>query len=276
MAYIKSVGEVLLERIDECVDAASKHFSDAIRPIYLSNHQGIPEHIGSCVLLMVNKAPHLLTAAHVIDYAKEYNLYVAGESSLVKIEGDFLATAKPGGIRADDHFDFAVRRISSQTVSALGNVKYIPEYEQASSMGDPTGHIYLALGYPNSKNRKIKVAEKYVRPQLWKYSSTQKPNQALALKLGIHVDSHYFLGFNKKHSKDVCGNLVDSISPRGISGGALIDLGNLAHPANLNGSTPQGLLTGLLIENHANYSTIVATSLEIILQGLSDKTKSHL
>jgi hypothetical protein len=44
---------------------------------------------------------------------------------------------------------------------------------------------------------------------------------------------HIFIGFDAKHSKDCDGNLVNSIAPRGISGGALVDVGNLGDPSNL-------------------------------------------
>ncbi len=270
MAHIKSIEEVVLERTNECVDAATKKFSGAIRPIYGSNEQGRPDHIGSCVLLMIDNVPVLLTAAHVLDHNVHSTLYVGG-NSLIQIEGDFLATTKPEGERAKDHFDFAARKLQKETVCALGDVTYITERDILPSTDDTTGHVYLALGYPNTKNRKLNAAARYVCPQLWKYSSTHKPNQPLAVKLGALSDSHYFLGFDKKHSKDTSGNVINSIDPKGISGGALIDLGNLAHPANLSGSTLcGGLLAGLLIEFHASHSTIVATRLQTILQGLRE------
>ncbi len=269
MAHIKSVAEVVLERTDECVDVAAKDFSAAVRPIYGSNDQGRPEHIGSCVLLMVDGAPVLLTAAHVLDNNAKSTLYIGGETSLVQINGDFLATNKPGGCRADDHFDFAAQKLSSQTVCALGAVKYISEDELSSNTSDTTGHVYLVLGYPNTKNRKVKATGKCVLPQLWKYSSTHKPNPSLEAKLKIPSDSHYFLGFDKKHSKDASGTIVNSIDPTGISGGALIDLGNLANPKNLATSTQcKGRLAGLAIEFHATHRAIVATRLQTILQGL--------
>lgn len=272
MAHIKSVAEAVLERTNECVDAATKRFSGAIRPIYGSNERGRPDHIGSCVLLMLDNAPVLLTAAHVLDHNGQSSLYVGGDDSLVQIEGDFLATTKREEGRAKDHFDFAARKLQKETVCALGNVTYITERDIVSTTADTTGHVYLALGYPNTKNRKLNAAAKYVCPQLWKYSSTHKPNQPLATKLGVLSDSHYFLGFDKKHSKDASGNIVNSIDPKGISGGALIDLGNLANPANLLGLTQcEGFLAGLLIEFHACDSTIVATRLQTILQGLRKK-----
>jgi hypothetical protein len=269
MANIKSIPEALLERIDECVNKVTKDFSDSVRPIYGSNDQGRPVHIGSCVLLMLGEAPVLLTAAHLLDESSRSTLYIGGEKSLVQLDGDFFTSSKPGGSRANDHYDFAAHKLSSQAVSELGAVKYVQQKESSSNKDDTVGHVFLLLGYPNTKNRVIGTKENCVRPQLWKYWSTHKPSPSLTSKLKISGNEHYFIDFNKKQSSDALGAVVNSISPRGVSGGALVDMGNIASLSKLDASAHcQGHLAGLAIEFHASYCAIVATHIQVILQGL--------
>lgn len=165
-----------------------------------------------------------------------------------------------------DRYDFAVRKISPHTISALGSVKYITEHEISPATSGSDGHVYLALGYPNTRNKRIDSSGKSVRAELWMYSSTAKTNDSLARKLGMTGADHLFIGFDKKHSKDSSGRIINSIKPKGASGGALFDLGYLAHPDNLT-KTPEckGLLAGMLIEYHPDHGSIVATRIGAIL-----------
>jgi hypothetical protein len=89
---IKRPQEIFGERVDECVNAAKDKFETAVRPIYGSNDLARPEHIGSSTLLRINYVPHLLTAAHVVDWNKHTSIYVAGENNLVEIEANFFST----------------------------------------------------------------------------------------------------------------------------------------------------------------------------------------
>ncbi len=269
MALLKTVSEITLARINECVTAVSSYYLLAVRAIYGSTKQERPEHIGSCILLNLRGTPLLLTAAHVIDNNAHTTLYVGGKTSLVQIDGDFLATTAPEGSRDRDRHDFAIWKIPPHIVSELGDVKYIIEGELAQEAIRNEGRLFLVLGYPNTKNKGADISKKAVKSELWKYASTAKSSDSLAKTLGISGTDHLFVGFNKKRSKDSAGNVVHSIKPTGVSGGALIDLGFPAHPKNLGMNTDcRGLLAGLLIEFHAGHSLFVATRITTILRAI--------
>ena len=79
MGSIKTVNEIVLERMNECVEVLVRKFMNSVRPIYGSTEHGKPYHIGSCVLIEIDKKKYLVTAGHVIDHNKTTTLYVSGK-----------------------------------------------------------------------------------------------------------------------------------------------------------------------------------------------------
>jgi hypothetical protein len=267
MGIVKSIGEIVRERMTECTDAGAQQFIGSIRPIYGSTENGNPIHIGTCILLQIENLKYLLTAAHVIDENEHSSLYVGGESEVILIEGDFLCTKKPEGGRDNDHYDFAWLQLSDQFIGKMGNVCFAEEKQFSNYNGQTEGRLYLALGYPNTKNRQINTQEKSVKPHYMKYASTVKPNDVLCKKLGVSGKDHLFLNYNPKHSKDEAGKIVNSIVPRGISGGALIDMGNIAKlDSYIPGASCKGQIAGMLIENHRDCKAMSAVKVGVIVE----------
>ncbi|MGH7934896.1 MAG: hypothetical protein ACREQN_17280 [Candidatus Binataceae bacterium] len=269
MAVVKTIKEIARDRLAECTESVSVQFLPAIRPVY-GVKRDRPDQIGSCTLIAIRDAKYLLTAAHVIDEREHSPLYVGG-SELEEIElekGSFWSTKKPGNDRQKDHYDFAVWKMPDEFTARLGNVGYVPSEQLAvEDRLIATHHNYVALGYPNSRNRKLDYLNKRVLPVAWKYSSTVKPNTALAGTLGISGQDHLFLGFDSQHSKDSDGHVVNSVRVRGASGGALIDMGVIGSPHNLKpGAKCDGRLVGILIEQPPSHKAIVAVKIALILR----------
>jgi hypothetical protein len=152
--------------------------------------------------------------------------------------------------------------------STLGKVKYIGEGDISARPTDPSGHLYLALGFPNSANKKVDHVRRVVPNRIWPYAGLAVRNDALARKLGITGEHHIFIKFEKR-SKDFGGAIVNSKDPTGMSGGGLFDLGNLARPENLaEGAVCKARLTGLLIEVHRGAKSIVAVSMGTVVRAL--------
>jgi hypothetical protein len=262
---IKTVPEVMREVVYEHMRAAGLQFQKSIRPAYKATAAGAAEHIGSCILLKLHGVELLVTAAHVLDSALDSFLYVGGEERLVPIDvTGFLATEKPGGNRQDDHFDFAITKIPPDKVGALGAVKFITEQELCRSRDESAGHVFTAIGYPHSKNKKIDHVNKRARYTIWKYSATRSTVEETKQKLNVSGKDHVFIRFDKKHSQNELGEVVNSANPQGASGGGLFDLGNLAHPARIT-ERPNACLKGLLIEVHARDGTMVSTRMHKVV-----------
>jgi hypothetical protein len=253
----------------EAVTASVAEFRSAIRPIYGSTERGLARHIASCTLLEMRGARLLMTAAHVIDENRHAGLYVAGECGLVAIETEFMTTAKPDGTRDNDRYDFAVAKLPPEMVTALGNVKYVGEANMCTRSPDPTGHLYLALGFPHSANKKVDHVRRVVPNRIWPYAGVATRRDALAKKLCVTGDHHMFIGFDKR-SKDFSGVTMTSKDPTGMSGGGLFDLGRVGRP---EGAVCKARLTGLLIEVHRTDKAIVATKIGTIIRAISEKQR---
>lgn len=263
---IKTVQEVVHERILECRDKALEQFSRAILPIYGSTDTGEPIHLASCILIKSDDEPLMLTAAHNIDLNRGTTLYT-GTSTLEPISLTFAATRAPRGNRSKDRYDFAIARISNDLASKLGTARYVTEGEISRSVGATSGHLYTCLAYPNSENTEFDREHRLVTPQLLSYSSTAiSPPPKLLRKLKVSGEDHLFIDY-KGHSRDEVGNRIRSISLLGFSGGGVIDLGNLASRKNLMGEC-KPLLAGLFIEFHYKHKAAVATHLSTILHAL--------
>jgi hypothetical protein len=267
MSIVKPINEIVRERMNECADAGAQQFIKSIRAIYCSTEQGTPDHIGTCILVQVKQTKYLLTAAHVIDNNEYSSLYIGGETGLVLIEGNFVCTEKTDSGRENDYYDFAWLALSEELINRIGDVDFVSDDRFSSYSGATEGRLYLALGYPNSKNKKVNHQNRSVKPHYLKYSSTVKPNSALCQKLGISGEQHYFLDYNSKHSKNSEGLIVNSVGPRGISGGALIDMGNISKPEQyILGMPCSGRLAGMLIENHKEHKAMLAVKLDFIIE----------
>jgi hypothetical protein len=272
MGGIKSVQEAERDRINECIDVVCNRFESAVRPVYGSNDRKLATHIGSATLLKLGGTPLIGMAAHVVDENKHTALYVGGETHLIPIEASFEITSLPPGGRNEDRYDFAVAKLSPATFSELGNVGYIADDDLLLHDALTRGHLYVLLGYPNSKNKKIDHANKVARSELWKYGSHAGPHKALEAKLKVSGKTHLFIGFDRQHSRAADGRVVNSIGPRGISGGAVFDAGNVADPDNLRPDAHiRGRLAAIVIEYHPQYGRIVATRIGVVLDAIAER-----
>src|SRR5216683_6517479 len=141
MATVKSMNEIVRERLAECTESVSAQFLPAIRPVY-GVKRARPDQIGSCTLIAIRDAKYLLTAAHVIDEREHSPLYVGG-SDLIELElekGSFWSTKKPGNDRQKDHYDFVVWKMPDDFTARLGNVAYIPSTQLVAEDRMITAH----------------------------------------------------------------------------------------------------------------------------------------
>ena len=233
MGIIKTVNEVVRERMNKCVDILAKKYMKSVRPIYGSTKHGKPYHIGSCVLIEINSHPYLITAAHVIDHNETTTLYVSGENDLIQIEAEALITKPNSGNRDDDKLDFSILPLSSSILKKLGAVTFLNETSFLNEERITKGDMYLALGFPNSKNKKIYNPENKVSQTPFIYSSVLNTDKTIFNEIGAKESQHYLLDFCSKQSKDENNKKVNSIAPKGASGGGLFFIEGMNKPRKL-------------------------------------------
>lgn len=263
---IKTVQEIVRERMNEAASAAKAHFRDAVRPIYGATDQGEPSHIGSALLLDLPEGQYLLTAAHVIDWNRETTLYI-GADRFAQLEFDALATTSPEGDRRKDHADFAIAPLNADLVASLQHAKFVTEAEISKSAASSDGRIYTCLGYPNSKNKINRNNGMRVVPSLLPYTSVGRP--ASHLPASANDDHHILVDYNAKYSRDEYGNKVGTIAQKGCSGGAIIDVGRISPDTLSADFDPK--LAAVFIEAHAQQKVIVGTRLAVILATLRSR-----
>jgi hypothetical protein len=263
---ILTVADAVRETLHERMEAASKTLGKAVRPIYRVKN-GKPDHLGTCIFLKRAGQHLLLTAAHVTDQSKSYDLHVAVGTKLIPLKGLYGAmSTPPEGDRDKDKYDFAVLTLPPNLVDTLRPLKYLEGTEVNLDPIDPVGRAYMAFGYPNSRNKKIRHDKRTIRNEVLSYGATALRDDTLVEKLGITGEDHFFIAYDER-CRDPAGSIVDSVKPRGMSGGALIDLGRIS-PFSLASQVHSFGLAGLLIENHKGNRRIVAVRIGAIFGAL--------
>lgn len=267
---IKISKEIIREQLESGANSAALKFRGAVLPIYGVDRNGRPSHIGSCFLFQDDGKKYLITAAHVIDHAKKTALRVGGERGLAILEGDFNITTAPNGVREDDHYDFAWLRVTKEFYDSLGSVGVIHSQDVADEMVDLKGRVYLGLGYPRSKNKKADPTTRLLRPKRACYFSTWQDMPALYAELELTGSDHIAIS-RKTQSRNETGAIENSIGPRGMSGGPLIDLGGMVSVECIStGITYPAKLAGLLIAHDKKHDAILSVRFEHILNSIRE------
>lgn len=264
---IESIKYLVRSKMAEASDCGVRQFIDCVRPIFGVTNQGRPNHIGTALLLCWKGRYYVVTAAHVIDENSRSTLYLGADGDLHEINADFWCTEKPNGDRTKDYYDFAWARIEKIHEAAPDVWNFIPESSIGCDRVYGGKHLYLALGYPNSKNKKHDHVNRTLTPRYFRYSGTLDLTHTWENQRSLPIGAHFCLKYDNKHAKDSDGNKVNAICPTGMSGGALIDMGALNKPAAyMKGHDPRGVLVGMLIEQSKSNNLLVAVSIQVILE----------
>jgi hypothetical protein len=258
---ILSLAEVARERLNQGSDAAND-LAWCIRPIYGADEATRPMHIGTALLLDLAEGPHILTAAHVIDWADQTTLYL-GIHTTVEVPRTFLTTAAPGGDRLADVVDVAIAPFPTEHLGSLDGAGFLPETQIDNWQGPSVGRSFTCIGFPNSQNRTPpRSRPNIMRPKTRTYTGTGADVSRLPGRANEHA--HILVNFDFKHSRLMDGRRTASGKPDGMSGGAVFDLGNLGDPAALTHPI-EPKLAGVFIEAHRPAGVIMATRIAPIV-----------
>lgn len=269
---IQTMEEAIWSQVHESTNNAADKYRTSVRPIYGTDDGERPEIIGSALLIDIDGSKFVVTAAHIADWTRTHGLFVSGTvgTQPVQIDGDITMTVAPNQQRGLDKMDFAFWQVPRSAEINLGDVKFININDINDDRVLPKNRMYLGLGYPISKNKKgVNNISKTIKTSLWKYTAGVEELPELARELGVPNDKHFFLKFDK-YSSTYSGEKVNSGSPRGVSGGALIDLGNFSSPSIFN-SKNSGKLCGMIIEKNDKHKALIAVKMKVIIDAIKEQ-----
>lgn len=259
---ILSLAEISREQLNQGSDAAND-LAWCIRPIYGADEATRPMHIGTALLLDLEEGPHILTAAHVVDWAEETTLYL-GLHTMIEVPRTFLTTVVPDGDRHADVVDVAIAPFPPEHLVSLDSAGFLPEDQIGDWTGPSVGRSYTCIGFPNSQNRTPPRSRgNIMRPQTRIYTGTGADASRLPGRANEHA--HILVNFDFKHSRMIDGRRTASGNPQGMSGGAVFDLASLGDPAALTRPI-EPKLAGLFIEAHRGAGVIMATRIAPVLR----------
>ncbi len=262
-----------LDSRDRFTRQAEREFRPSVRPVYRNSESNPrPEQVGSCLLLNIDGVPIVVTAAHIIDQRTEYTLYIAGglRTSPVPIRGGVIAsTPKFEEGRTSDHFDTAMWIPPDQAVDNLGTVTFLDSSRILRIRKPSAGRLYTALGYPVSRNKKaIDHAKRSISTRVSMYTGRVDEMPELAANLRVTGRDHLFLRFEKR-SFTGDGTCENTFGPIGLSGGALLDLGDFTSTeAYARDPTGSALLAGMVIECHWEHHALVAVRIDAVMDAI--------
>lgn len=256
---------------DKALKGLENLYLDASLPIYTGD-RGKPDQIGTGFVLECFSKAYFVTAAHVVDQCDENGLFIGLAPSFVAFSGSGVITETSHPKREDDRYDLAVFRLDAAMRTTLSHVKVIPEWAVEWRRIPVNGHLYSAIGYPNSRNKKPHSQQAKLRATRLIYTNAATEGGVPATLDGLPQggEHHILLPYDKR-ALDASGAKVDAIAPKGLSGGPLWDLGRIASPHTLESDgAPDIRLAGVVIElENGKLICTRVTALKAMLRTLS-------
>jgi hypothetical protein len=251
--------------IAEVRKEASRKFASAVTPIYAFVEDRDPVLIGTCFAIEYKNRKFLVTAAHVLDNHKLATLAAGSPSGeFVTIEGHFHVTPPGDSGREDDPWDFAWHELTAEEAARL---VCVPETDlETQSASEASQSLYVTIGFPVSKNKKIKPEHKRTRrlaPLPVMYINSGAEASPYFSTRGMSQETHIAIK-RENRAFDENGQQENTIGHRGLSGGPLINSG-LRLPATIAAQK----VSGIVIEgddDNQRHTIIVAVRLSVVLQ----------
>jgi hypothetical protein len=168
-----------------------------------------------------------------------------------------------------DRLDCACCEISAESAAALGAVEFLSESRISHNRVPPERRVYTAFGYAVSRNKKsIDHRTRSIANRASMYTGHIVEVPEMAARLPRSGEGHLLLNF-EKHAHTADGERVNAFDPRGLSGGALLDLGDFTSPAiYAPDSQHRATLSGMLIEHWDEHHVMVAVKIGAIVEGI--------
>lgn len=224
-----------------------------VRELYRRGSRVIPELIGSCTLVRVEKDLFLATAAHVWTEQDGGILLVATDEDLVRLDLDRLPW------RRDDALDLLVVKLPTQ--AQAWSVSWF-EWKHVALTVPRDRLPYFLFGFP-WREGSVDVREARLGAKGVGYSGLEA-DAATYGRHGFDSATHLLVDFNRKQAVQD-GQIRAMKKPHGMSGGAAILAGTYLTPP-LN--PPAGRLFGVLTQYREGKKGVMISVRMHVMQGI--------
>jgi hypothetical protein len=238
-------------------------FCQTICPLWFRVPKGY-ELEGSGVLLEICRRRFLLTAAHVIDKARDGPLHIGLPKGYVKMAGVSKVTTAPHGDRQADHVDLAFVAIDDDVANEVSaSFAFLPVVHVDVLDEGTEGTLYVVNGCPW---KKVLKDGRTFRPNLYELKLAGRRPQDYP-PLGLSPETHIAMEFDHKKMINGLGRRVESPKLNGVSGGPVWRALRVDHPSGKPALTKR--LSGIVIEHRKEKRTLVATRVAGVLAGIA-------
>lgn len=257
--------------IKRCDLVYSKFVEFTLAVLFYNEERGRHEQIGSAFFFSLDDVVYVATARHVIDingiprssikfFHKSGKLFNYHE---LRNGNEYFEPDIPNNLDVVIFTSCTVNKL----IGELGCCG-LDDLAGSEVMRAPLG---VAIGYPNSKNRNILSGDKSLRKmRAFNYcGAIFSDSDTVFDGLKFPSDSHVLIEFNDKHSFDAGGDRVNSVFPRGMSGGPLVSMEDFNDGINSQMTDePRARIIGLLIFFEKEKKVLVSVKFAEILKYL--------
>lgn len=228
-------------------------------PIYSESRKNKLDHIGTSILLNINKTYFVVTAGHVIDNCENFLPCLQIGKHLQGLEGFYVTMTNDKGNRSDDIYDFAFAKLTIDDAKTIGLDRFIDINFLLQNSRLIKLDYFTFLGYPNSKNKvKIRIIPKPVsfRSSLIGLEEYRKSQ--------YKQNDHIAISHEKKNVADEDGSKRTLPKLVGMSGGLALQW-YINYNTHFRKLSIMPLLAGVVVDKNDNNSIFYATRIEIII-----------
>ena len=235
--------------------------------VYGQEKIGVPQSLGSSILLELNNNYYCVSNAHVLGDENIGKAFVLNQFKKSMTIGGFFHTTKlpPNGKREDDVIDVSVVKLQLTAVDWLtaSGYLFLPMEKIESDFEPSLKDLMLMVGYPASKTKTI-ISQKSLTTSPFYFVT--KPNFKDLTEMKFSSADHIFADYTRKqiHNPRTGKNNTGPL-PHGMSGGGLYHI-----QKNVTGNYDVYLI-GIMSEYIVKHSLVVSTKIGLVLDIIKQK-----
>jgi len=236
----------------------AERLQESVVPLFIADSEGLPDRIGSCVLVRLDSDFFAFTAAHVVRAAGSALLLAPSEGS----GGQLLAlppcTAHLSPSPSENDLDVGVLVLPTSQLGPFRQHVFLAG-EEIDQDGQPDDHgigsFYFVLGYSAQPTQvRVDRARRHIHQQSF-HCSTGPVDVAEYRQENVSQSDHVLLDFDHKEIV-VNGRRANPPKLQGVSGGGIF---------HISRETNQGPLVAIATQNRRGPRLIVGTRIKHFL-----------